>query len=323
MSVFSRLTASVTPTSSPAPAVDSTAVSVRHDVPDVLADTELPTNSKHETAYDVANDVLPLPDTADPAPETITFASAARLGTAQRPAIAFEDIVEKYHGKVFQLIYRYLGDYDEACDLTQDTFVRAYSAWGEFRGESQIYTWLYRIAINLCHNQQKKLQRRRRVERVSLDSTSDCENGQSSTQWSQWSSREVADERPLPLQVLESHEMRLRLQEALRELPENYRTVIVLRDIEGLSYEQIARITDSTLEAIKSRLFRARGAIRRLMEPYLMGEGALGAGDTGALAADNADAPPVSGKTTCGDTTPDKAGRSKERASKRERFRLL
>jgi RNA polymerase sigma-70 factor (ECF subfamily) len=188
-------------------------------------------------------------------------------------AVLFEEIVERYHGKVFQLVYRYIGDYDEACDLTQDTFVRAYGAWREFRGESQIYTWLYRIAINLCHNQQKKLQRRRRVECVSLDSAP-AENGSGSgaAHGPMWSSREVADERPLPPQTLESHELRVRLHEALRELPDNYRTVIVLRDIEGLTYEEIARITDSTLEAIKSRLFRARGAIRRLMEPYLLAE---------------------------------------------------
>ena len=176
---------------------------------------------------------------------------------------SFEEAVERYHGKVFQLVYRYLGDYEEACDITQDTFVRAYSAWGEFRGESQIYTWLYRIAINLCHNQQKKLQRRRRVERVSLDAPIDEESS---------GGRDVADERPLPLQVLESQELRVRLQQVLQELPENYRTVVILRDIEGLSYEEIARITDSTLEAIKSRLFRARGAIRRMMEPYLSAE---------------------------------------------------
>lgn len=246
--------------------------------------------------------------------ETITFVPAARIGAAKRPAVAFEDIVEKYHGKVFQLVYRYLGDYDEACDITQDTFVRAYSAWGEFRGESQIYTWLYRIAINLCHNQQKKLQRRRRVERASLDCPSDGDAGSSSTQWTQWNSREVADERPLPLQVLESHEMRLRLQEALRELPENYRTVIVLRDIEGLSYEEIARITDSTLEAIKSRLFRARGAIRRLMEPYLMGE-----------AATAPDAPSPSGSTPANGekTGAAKPCIEKSLREKRQRFRLL
>ena len=187
-------------------------------------------------------------------------------------AIAFEEVVERYHGKVFQLVYRYLGDYDEACDITQDTFIRAYRAWDEFRGESQIYTWLYRIAINLCHNQQKKLQRRRQVERVSLDAPLSPDESET------WSSREVADERPLPGQTLERREVRLRTQQALAQLPENYRTVILLRDMEGLSYEQIAVITGSTLEAIKSRLFRARGAVRKLMEPYIDdfdGEGAL------------------------------------------------
>lgn len=190
-------------------------------------------------------------------------------GRVRPPAdpATFEAIVKRYHGKVFQLVYRYLGDYEEACDITQDTFVRAYSAWTEFRGDSQIYTWLYRIAINLCHNQQKKLQRRRRVEPVSLDVS--FMDDQSDT----WSERPIADERPLPLQVLESGELRVRLREALRELPDNYRTVIVLRDIEGLTYEEIARVTDSTLEAIKSRLFRARNAVRRLMEPYLLAEG--------------------------------------------------
>ncbi len=166
---------------------------------------------------------------------------------------------------MFQLIYRYTGDYEEAADLTQDTFVRAYGAWSEFRGDSQIYTWLYRIAINLCHNQQKKLQRRRRVEGVSLDTPHDEESHEG------WNTHRVADERPLPLQILESHELRARLHDALHQLPDNYRTVIVLRDIEGLTYEEIARVTDSTLEAIKSRLFRARNAVRRLMEPYLTG----------------------------------------------------
>lgn len=180
-------------------------------------------------------------------------------------AVSFEEIVARYHGKVFQLVYRYTGDYEESCDLTQDTFVRAYGAWNEFRGDSQIFTWLYRIAINLCHNHQKKTQRRRQVERVSLDAPLCEEAGEHSE------GMQVADERPLPVQVLESCELRLRLQEALLELPDNYRTVIVLRDIEGLTYEEIARVTDSTLEAIKSRLFRARNAVRRLMEPYIEG----------------------------------------------------
>jgi RNA polymerase sigma-70 factor (ECF subfamily) len=98
----------------------------------------------------------------------------------------------------------------------------------------------------------------------------------------------------------------------LRELPENYRTVIVLRDIEGLSYEEIARITDSTLEAIKSRLFRARGAIRRLMEPYLMGEAAPD------VTSASGSAPASGGKTGAAKLCPEKALREK-----RQRFRLL
>ena len=181
-------------------------------------------------------------------------------------AVNFEEIVARYHGKVFQLVYRYTGDYEDSCDLTQDTFVRAFRAWNEFRGDAQIYTWLYRIAINLCHNHQKKTQRRRDVERISLDAPIFADEGRDG-----YEGLAVADEGPLPLQILESHELRLRLQQALRELPDNYRTVILLRDIEGLSYDEIARVTDSTLEAIKSRLFRARNAVRRLMQPYFNG----------------------------------------------------
>ena len=190
--------------------------------------------------------------------------SSSPGGKSAATQAEFEAIVEKYHGKVFQLVYRYTGDYEEACDLTQDTFVRAFNAWGEFRGDSQVYTWLYRIALNLCHNQQKRLQRRHSMERWSLDSAPDDD----------FESRgpvEVADERPLPLQRLEGDEMRYRLREALLQLPDNYRTVIVLRDIEGLTYEEIARVTDSTLEAIKSRLFRARQNLRRILEPYMTG----------------------------------------------------
>jgi RNA polymerase sigma-70 factor, ECF subfamily len=211
----------------------------------------------------------PVPAVSAVASDTVPH-STSSSGTSS-PAVepvAFEEIVERYHGKVFQLIYRYIGDYDEACDLTQDTFVRAYSAWREFRGESQIYTWLYRIAINLCHNHQKKSQRRRRVESSSLDHRESEQDATGSG--GQWHSREVEDWRPLPLQILETQELRVRLHQALRDLPDNYRTVIILRDIEGLTYEEIARITECTLETIKSRLFRARNAIRRLMEPYMM-----------------------------------------------------
>lgn len=193
-----------------------------------------------------------------------SFHSDAPAGDGGVPA--FEEVVQKYHTKVFQLIYRYTGDYEDACDLTQDTFLRAHRAWREFRGESQIYTWLYRIALNLCHNNRKKSDRRKRVEGPSLD-TPIFEDDEKS------GGRDVPDARPAPGHAIENEELRARLNEALTALPDNYRTVIVLRDIEGLSYEEIGRITDSSLEAIKSRLFRARGLLREMLAPYLFGAG--------------------------------------------------
>ncbi len=192
------------------------------------------------------------------------FESGSAPAAASTGAITFEEVVENYHAKVFQLVFRYTGDYEEASDLTQDTFVRAYRAWNEFRGDSQIYTWLYRIALNLCHNSRKKGDRRRRVEGVSLDYSVEGDD-------EKFTGIDVADVRPQPSKSIENDELRERLHEALASLPENYRTVIVLRDIEGLPYEEIARITDSTLEAIKSRLFRARTMLREILAPYLFG----------------------------------------------------
>lgn len=201
--------------------------------------------------------------TGPPTPQDFGASGGSSVSTSSG-AITFEEVVERYHGKVFQLIFRYTGDYEEACDLTQDTFVRAYRAWNEFRGDSQIYTWLYRIALNLCHNSRKKGDRKRRVEGVSLDISPGMDEDRPT-------GLDVADARPQPAKSVENDELRARLHDALAALPENYRIVIVLRDIEGLPYEEIARITDSTLEAIKSRLFRARTMLREMLAPYLFG----------------------------------------------------
>src|SRR5690606_37493971 len=170
------------------------------------------------------------------------------------------------HARIFQLVYRYLGNYDEASDLTQETFIRAYRAWDNFRGDSQVYTWLYRIALNLCHNQQKKLQRRRRAEAYSLDVPQDKSSNEEGPQ-----NVEIADKGALPWRDLERRELNQQLFLALQRLPENYRTVILLRDIEGLTYEEIAEVTGSTLEAIKSRLFRARNLLRQRLSVYITG----------------------------------------------------
>lgn len=187
---------------------------------------------------------------------------------SQKPQDAkasFEATVEKYHARIFQLVYRYLGNYDEADDVTQETFIRAYRAWDSFRGDAQVYTWLYRIALNLCHNQQKKLNRRHQAEGPSLDApmdySSDDEKGQTT---------DVPDNSAVPWHTLERKELNQQLFDAVQGLPENYRIVIVLRDIEGLSYDEIAQVTSSSLEAIKSRLFRARNLLRTRLSGYIM-----------------------------------------------------
>jgi RNA polymerase sigma-70 factor (ECF subfamily) len=182
----------------------------------------------------------------------------------EKEPLSFEEVVEKYHQKVFNLVYRYLNDYDEAQDLTQDTFVRAHQSWATFRGESQVYTWLYRIALNLCHNRLKQLKRRQKVEAESLDQPVEGE--------SEDMLREVPDLTLSPERLVENKELQQVIRRAIRQLPEDYKQVIILRDIEGFSYSDIAKMTGSSLEAIKSRLFRARTALKDLLRPYLSGE---------------------------------------------------
>ncbi len=186
------------------------------------------------------------------------------FSNSQDAKASFEAAVEKYHARIFQLVYRYLGNYDEADDVAQETFIRAYRAWDDFRGDAQVYTWLYRIALNLCHNQKKKLTRRHQAEGPSLDMPLDA------TAEDEGQTREVPDNSAVPWNTLERKELNQQLFDAVQGLPENYRVVIVLRDIEGLSYEEIAQVTSSSLEAIKSRLFRARNLLRTRLTSYIM-----------------------------------------------------
>jgi len=173
----------------------------------------------------------------------------------------FDDLVEKYHRRIFNVIYRYLGDYYEAADVTQDTFIRAYQCFHQFRGDSTAYTWLYRIAINLSHNRKKQLQRRAQAETESLDAPRELGDSEVG--------REVPDWSLSPERLAESKEMQRLLQKMIRSLPDNYRTVIILRDIEGMPYRDIAKTLCTSVEAIKSRLFRARAHLKSLLEPYL------------------------------------------------------
>jgi RNA polymerase sigma-70 factor (ECF subfamily) len=174
---------------------------------------------------------------------------------------AFDELFDAYEQKIFNLVYRLVGNYEDAADLTSDTFVRALRAYDRFRGDAHPYTWLYRIAVNLCKNYFRQQQHRSRVHSFSLDAPIDGEERSSA--------REIEDEAQEPQQRVEARELESQVHRCLLKLRPDFRTLIVLRDVQGLSYREIGGILGCPEKSVKSRLFRARSKLRELLEPYL------------------------------------------------------
>jgi len=172
----------------------------------------------------------------------------------------FDRLVDEYEKPIFNLIYRLVGDRDEAADLTQETFVSAFRSFESFRGDSSAYTWLYRIAINKCKNKFKASDRRRAHEHASLDAESD----------SSGAAVEMPSGGDSPGQALERKELRERIERAIGELSPDYRIVAVLRDVQGLSYEEIAAATEVSVDVVRTRIARARAMLRQRLQPYLV-----------------------------------------------------
>ncbi len=166
---------------------------------------------------------------------------------------AFEKIVLKYQDRVYNLCYRFLGDRQEAEDSAQDIFIKVYKALKGFRFKSSFYTWLYRIVINTCKNRVKSLDYRRSKSRISMDD--DEENRD-------YSISVVYDQNDQPDINIEQKERISRIQKAINSLPPDQKMMVVLRDVEGLSYEEIASITNNRLGTVKSKLSRARLGLR-------------------------------------------------------------
>ncbi|MHC4715145.1 MAG: sigma-70 family RNA polymerase sigma factor [Planctomycetota bacterium] len=167
---------------------------------------------------------------------------------------AFAALVVRYQDRIYNLAYRMLGHADDAADVAQDTFLAAWEGLARFRGESALYTWLYRIAVN-------KALGRRRAASVSREYAVDGES----------SLLEVAaDCSSAPEEVAEVRERAVVVQRAVSALEEDLRAVVVLKDVEGLEYEEIAEILAIPLGTVKSRLHRARltlrGSLRRLLQ---------------------------------------------------------
>ena len=176
---------------------------------------------------------------------------------------AFDELFDAYEQKIFNLVYRLVGDYEDAADLTSETFVRALRGYDRFRGEAKLYTWLYRIAVNLCKNYFRQQQHRSRVHSFSLDAPLEGEEGPAD--------REIEDVGQEPQRVVEARELEAQVQRGLLQLRPDFRALIVMRDMQGLSYKEIGDVLGCPEKAVKSRLFRARSKLRELLAPYLGG----------------------------------------------------
>jgi len=170
---------------------------------------------------------------------------------------AFDLLVRKYQHKVLKLVSRFVSDQAEAEDVAQEAFIKAYRALPSFRGESAFYTWLYRIAINTAKN--ALVSNRRRPVDFDLD-LQDPE---------QYERQARLKEGDTPEGLLLTEEIRQTVQAAMAELPEDLRTAIMLRELEGLSYEEIAERMSCPVGTVRSRIFRAREAIDKKLKPLL------------------------------------------------------
>ena len=164
---------------------------------------------------------------------------------------AFDLLVLKYEQKIVNLVMRYVRDPEQALDISQEAFIKAYRALPRFRGDSAFYTWLYRIAVNTAKNY-LAAQRRRPMD-IELD-LQDQE---------QYGLHAKLKDTDTPEAVTLSDEMRQTLERAIEALPDDLRTAIILRELDGMSYEEIAQTMDCPVGTVRSRIFRAREAISK------------------------------------------------------------
>jgi RNA polymerase sigma-70 factor, ECF subfamily len=163
---------------------------------------------------------------------------------------AFETLIRRHQKTIFNLVYRMLGDYDEAAEISQEVFLSAYRAIGNFRGEANFSTWLYRIALNHATTRRKSLNTRQQ-RNIPIENT-----------------EPASDPHPGPAESLEKKEVRQRVQQALNCLEPEDAAVILLRDLQDVPYEEVARMLEIPIGTVKSRLHRARQALKSELTSY-------------------------------------------------------
>src|SRR5665213_1393323 len=173
---------------------------------------------------------------------------------------AFAILIAQFHQPLYSLIARSIHDPADAADITQEVFIKVFRSIRGFHGDASLRTWLYRIALHEASNQRRWWSRHKKQE-VTIDSPYDQEEDGNSV----CLSATLADEGNSPFDNMAQCEVRERVEAALRQIPEAFRTVVVLREIEGFAYEEIAEILDVNLGTVKSRLTRGRSALRVLI----------------------------------------------------------
>jgi RNA polymerase sigma-70 factor (ECF subfamily) len=170
---------------------------------------------------------------------------------------AFDLLVLKYQHKILAIVGRYIKDNAEVYDVVQEAFIKAYRALPNFRGDSAFYTWLYRIAINTAKNHLVSRGRRPPASDIDVDEADHYDGSEGL--------RDIES----PEGAMARDQLQTTLDKAIRDLPEDLRTALTLREMEGLSYEEIAEVMDCPVGTVRSRIFRAREAVDKAVRPLL------------------------------------------------------
>lgn len=175
--------------------------------------------------------------------------------------VAFQELVKRFQKNVFALLYQLAPEWRDLNDLSQEAFIRVYRGIHNLRNPKIFKSWLNQIVLNLFYDELRK--RPRRLKTVSMDQTFEDDSGESEF------IREVKDNKLKPDEIIVNNETKVAIKTAMSQLPEQFRTAIVLRELQGLQYEEIAEMLGCALGTVKSRIWRARERLQALLEPLL------------------------------------------------------